>query len=164
MPYSELTSFQFERGKGFTEDSVLSFRVLALNVIHELLRHDGVTVAHFPLTNDEVRLVLDYRTRQEPDGDDSDGDGDLLSAKPSVLAPSTSQSPTPPASPTPAAAESSMPTESGPAEETFVAAEDLPGQSLPTTDDEFVIAARWLALATRGGYDVHQESPEQNRV
>ena len=63
MPYTKLTSFQFERGKGFTEESVLTFRVLALNVIDELMRHEapGASVANFSLTPEEVRLILEHR-------------------------------------------------------------------------------------------------------
>jgi hypothetical protein len=143
MPYSELTSFQFERGKGFTEESVLSFRVLALNVIDELMRHDGVTVAHFPLSNDEVRLVLDYRTRKDADDEPESDDLDSDDLRRENLRSDDQHDQT---------------------EEALAAAQDTPGESMPTTEDEFEIAARWLALATRGDYDLHQESPEQKRA
>jgi hypothetical protein len=195
MPYSELTSFQFERGKGFTEESVLSFRVLALNVIDELMRHDGVTVAHFPLSNDEVRLVLDYRTRKdaddepesddlgsdEPESDDLGSDDlrrenlrsenlrseNLRSDDLHGVAPRGPAAPTDELTTLPvvtAATDSSTLSEHDQTEEALAAAQDTPGESMPTTEDEFEIAARWLALATRGDYDLHQESPEQKRA
>lgn len=59
MPYPELTSYEFERGRGFTEESVLKFRTLVLNVIDELTR-DGAT-GTFALSKDEVGLLLDHR-------------------------------------------------------------------------------------------------------
>jgi hypothetical protein len=38
MSYTKLESYQFERGKGFTEESVLAFRSLAFAAIDELVR------------------------------------------------------------------------------------------------------------------------------
>jgi hypothetical protein len=61
MPYTELTSYQFERGTGFTEESVLEFRVLALTAINELMRKGKATSATFPLSADELQLIVDYR-------------------------------------------------------------------------------------------------------
>jgi hypothetical protein len=61
MPYTELTSYQFERGTGFTEESVLEFRVLALTAINELMRKGKATTATFPLSADELQLIVNYR-------------------------------------------------------------------------------------------------------
>jgi hypothetical protein len=61
MPYTELTSYKFERGTGFTEESVLEFRVLALTAINELMRKGKATTATFPLSADELQLIVDHR-------------------------------------------------------------------------------------------------------
>jgi hypothetical protein len=55
MPYTKLASYQFERGKGFTEESVFAFHTLALEAIYELARNDRSSTATFPLSDDEVQ-------------------------------------------------------------------------------------------------------------
>jgi hypothetical protein len=42
MRLKQLTSFEFKRGKGFTDESVLEFRLLALKTIDEILARGGM--------------------------------------------------------------------------------------------------------------------------
>jgi hypothetical protein len=127
MPYTKLTSYQFERGRGFTEESVLAFRALALAAIDELARSDRSTTATFPLSNDEVQLVLKHRV--------------------------SAAEPAPPMS-SPRAHEVSTPLAPDPSE-TAPETDATTALGSPP-DDDFTAAARWLALATRNETEPYQ--------
>jgi hypothetical protein len=140
MSYTKLTSYQFERGKGFTEESVLAFRSLAFAAIDELVRSQSST-ATFPLSDDELRLVLNHRAAAAE------------TAVPVVSEPMSSylshEVSTPVSADPPAIAD--VPD--------AAAAPDL--GSPP--DDDFVAAARWLALATRNETEPYQPSLVRQR-
>jgi hypothetical protein len=142
MPYSDLTSFQFERGKGFTEDSVLAFRVLALNVIDDLIRGEALTVANFPLSQDEITLVLNHRSHDRVSYGSPKGPTlrQTTSADSAPMTP-VEQMPTTAPAPTPPPVMSQLPPEP--------IATPTPTPRVPAEEDEFAIASRWLAMATR---------------
>jgi hypothetical protein len=140
MSYTTLTSYQFERGKGFTEESVLAFRSLAFAAIDELVRSQPSSTATFPLSNDEVRLVLNHRAAAET----------ALPAVSQAISSYLSHEVSAPVSADrPAIAE--VPD--------AAAAPDL--GSPP--DDDFAAAARWLALATRNETEPYQPSLVRQR-
>jgi hypothetical protein len=67
MSYADIASYQFERGKGFTEESVLAFRVLTLELIEQLssggagnTKNSGTFSG--PLSLAEVQLIIQHRT------------------------------------------------------------------------------------------------------
>lgn len=147
MPYTKLTSYQFERGTGFTEESVLTFRVLALTAVDELMRSAQATTATFPLSADELYLILEHRASSQS----------LVPSQ--AVAVEAQPEPTPdlePELPVPLVDESQ--------ETVNTQAESLPTSLIPAAaaaqiasvpthagppDNDFAAAARWLALATR---------------
>jgi hypothetical protein len=140
MSYTTLTSYQFERGKGFTEESVLAFRSLAFAAIDELVRSQPSSTATFPLSNDEVRLVLNHRAAAET----------ALPAVSGAISPYLSHEVSAPVSADPPAI----------AEVPDAAA--APDLGSPP-DDDFAAAARWLALATRNETEPYQPSLVRQR-
>jgi hypothetical protein len=146
MPYTKLTSYQFERGTGFTEESVLAFRVLALTAVDELMRSGQATTATFPLSVDELHLILEHRVS-------------VRSLVPPAVAQEALAEPTPElAQEVPGVLEAdsqeavntraeSLPTRLIPAAAAAHIASDA--THAPPRDDDFAAAARWLALATR---------------
>jgi hypothetical protein len=141
MSYTKLTSYQFERGKGFTEESVLAFRSLAFAAIDELIRSQPSSTATFPLSDDELRLVLNHRAALAE------------TAPPVVSEPMSSY----------VSHEVSAPLTADPpamAEVPDAAAESDLGSP---PDDDFAAAARWLALATRNETEPYQPSLVRQR-
>ena len=146
MPYTKLTSYQFERGTGFTEESVLAFRVLALTAVDEFMRGAPATTATFPLSADEVHLILEHRVSTQS------------REMPPPVVVEAQPEPTPDLEPEAPAAlvDEGQETVNRPAE-------SLPPSFIPAAaaqiasdatharprDDDFAAAARWLALATR---------------
>lgn len=151
MPYTKLTSYQFERGTGFTEESVLAFRVLALTAVDEFMRGAPATTATFPLSADELHLVLEHRVSTQS------------RVMPPPVVVEAQPEPTPdlepdlePEVPVPLVDEGqetvnrpalSLPPSFIPA----AAAAHIASDATPARprDDDFAAAARWLALATR---------------
>lgn len=159
MSYTELTSYQFERGKGFTEESVLAFRVLALNVIDDLMRGGtATTMATFPLSQREVALVLDQRAHADhvdphevvhaQDADHSETDEPVQPALHAL--------------PDPVLEDIAPPTEVVPdiGQETTV---DEPESPMIGLDPDFAAAARWLELATRNDIEPYRPSIGEGR-
>ncbi len=141
MSYTKLTSYQFERGKGFTEESVLAFRSLAFAAIDELIRSQPSSTATFPLSDDELRLVLNHRAAAADN------------ALPVVSEPMSSYLSHEVSAPlTPDRSETAHVSDAAPAD-------DL--GSPP--DDDFAAAARWLALATRNETEPYQPSLVRQR-
>jgi uncharacterized membrane protein len=141
MPYTKLASYQFERGKGFTEESVFAFHTLALEAIYELARNDRSSTATFPLSDDEVQLVLNHRAAAAE------------AAQPVISEPTpTYASHEVPATVTPDPSET--------AEVSDAATEAALGNP---PDDDFAAAARWLALATRNETEPYQPSLVRQR-
>jgi hypothetical protein len=142
MSYTTLTSYHFERGKGFTEESVLAFRSLAFAAIDELIRSQPSSTATFPLSDDELRLVLNHRAAAA-----AAENALLVVPEPmssylsnEVSAPISAD---PPAIADPAAIADLLGTE---------------GDLGSPPDDDFAAAARWLALATRNQTEAYQPS------
>jgi hypothetical protein len=161
MQYTKLTTYQFERGNGFTEESVLAFRVLALTAVDELMRSGQATTATFPLSNDELHLILEHRVASQP----------RLTPPPIVVeAPAapgpdlpqevslphaddvheTAQSrPEPPISLIPAIAAAHLASD--------------PAHAGPP-DDDLAAAARWLALAMRDDSEPYRPTLGRRRT
>lgn len=148
MPYTKLTSYQFERGTGFTEESVLAFRVLALTAVDEFMRGAPATTATFPLSADELHLILEHRVSTQS------------RVMPPPIVVEAEPEPTPDLEP-----EVLVPVVDERQETVNRPAESLPPSFIPAAaaaahiasdetharprDDDFAAAARWLALATR---------------
>jgi hypothetical protein len=142
MSYTTLTSYQFERGKGFTEESVLAFRSLAFAAIDELIRSQSSSTATFPLSDDELRLVLNHRAAAAA----------AETAPPLVSEPMSSY----------LSQEVSAPVNADPPANVAEAPDaDVDLGSPP--DDDFAAAARWLALATRNQTEAYQPSLVRQR-
>jgi hypothetical protein len=141
MSYTTLTSYQFERGKGFTEESVLAFRSLAFAAIDELIRSQSSSTATFPLSDDELRLVLNHRAAAAAE-----------TAPPLVSEPMSSY----------LSQEVAVPVSAAPPANVAEAPDaDVDLGSPP--DDDFAAAARWLALATRNQTEAYQPSLVRQR-
>jgi hypothetical protein len=175
MPYTKLTSFQFERGTGFTEESVLAFRALALTAVDELVRSTHATTATFPLSAEELHLVIEHRS----------------STQSVVPSPAVVKEPDPEPELEPASEREQEPDSTfDDAQEAGVRLADdsheavhTPADSLPTNlmpaaaaahfasdpahagppDDDFAAAARWLALATRDDTEPYRPSLGRER-
>jgi hypothetical protein len=139
MSYTTLTSYHFERGKGFTEESVLAFRSLAFAAIDELFRSQPSSTATFPLSDDELRLVLNYRAAAAE------------TALPVVSEPMSSY----------LSQEVSAPVSAD--QPGVVEAPDTDADLGSPADDDFAAAARWLALATRNQTESYQPSLVRQR-
>ena len=141
MSYTKLTSYQFEWGKGFTEESVLAFRSLAFAAIDELIRSQPSSTATFPLSDDELRLVLDHRAAA--------AESELPAASeplPSYLS-----------------HEVSAPLTPDPSEAAEVPDAEAVADLVSPPDEDFAAAARWLALATRNETEPYQPSLVRQR-
>jgi hypothetical protein len=149
MPYSDLTSFQFERGKGYTEESVLAFRVLALNVIDDLIRGESLTVGNFPLSQDEIGLVLDHRALQSTKHNTPTSSGTTPAQTQRVAVARPAPRPGLSTAVVPTTAHVDEPPRLSVAPRNDPAARIPAGSPAIAVEDEFAIAARWLALATR---------------
>jgi hypothetical protein len=139
MSYTKLTSYQFERGKGFTEESVLAFRSLAFAAIDELIRSQPSSTATFPLSDDELRLVLNHRAATAE------------TALPVVSEPTSSYLNDEVAAPL------------GADPPAIADAPDTDADLRNPPDDDFAAAARWLALATRNETEAYQPSLVRQR-
>jgi hypothetical protein len=139
MSYTTLTSYQFERGKGFTEESVLAFRSLAFAAIDELIRSQPSSTATFPLSDDELRLVLNHRAAAAENS-------------PTVVSEPMSSG---------VSHEVSVPVSADPP--ATVGSSDTDADLGNPPDDDFAAAARWLALATRNQTETYQPSLVRQR-
>ncbi len=150
MSYTKLTSYQFERGKGFTEESVLAFRSLAFAAIDELARSQPSSTATFPLSDDELRLVLNHRAAAAE------------TALPETALPETPLPITPEPMSSYLSREVSTPISADPAMAELPDASPEADLGSPP-DDDFAAAARWLALATRNETEAYQPSLARQR-
>ena len=141
MSYTKLTSYQFERGKGFTEESVLAFRSLAFGSIDELIRSQPSSTETFPLSDDELRLVLNYRAAAAE------------ATQPVVSEPMSSY----------LSHEVSVPLAPSPPAAAHAPDAEVPADRDSPPDDDFAAAARWLALATRNESEPYQPSLVRQR-
>jgi hypothetical protein len=141
MPYTKLASYQFERGRGFTEESVFAFHSLALTAIYELANADrSASDDLLPLSSEEVELIVKHRAAAAtaPVESETEPMSSYLSDEASA----------------PLAADPSV--AEGPESPATVALGSPP-------DDDFAAAARWLALATRNETEPYQPSLVRHR-
>lgn len=163
MSYTELTSYQFERGKGFTEESVLAFRVLALNVIDDLIRGGtATTLATFPLSQREVALVLDQRAHAVH----AEPVEAVQAATTEPAEPSVAEEPVEPALralPDPVVEDIVAPSDVAPDVEPDVESSEQTSPMIDL-DPDFAAAARWLELATRNDAEPYRPSIGERRL
>jgi hypothetical protein len=182
MSYTKLTSFQFERGTGFTEESVLAFRSLVLTAVDELVRSTHATTATFPLSAEELHLIIEHRSSAQSTAPspvvvkEPDPEPDLEPESEQELEPDLepeSEQELEPKSTFDEWQEVGVPLAADSHEAVHTPADSVPTSLIPAAaaahiasdpahagppDDDFAAAARWLALATRDDTEPYRPS------